>query len=193
MKETTKVTRNKFTTRNLVIMALFVALSYVVSLLSFPIFPATPYFKLDFGNVFIMLTGFMLGPVPGVIVCILKESISILSSGTGGVGELANMLMTCSFILLPSIVYRYKKGFKTVIATLSVACVIGVVVALLANRFIIFPLYMGGGAAAVFKKVFWFAVAFNGIKTVSISLLTILLYKRLSGFIKTHFSAAPAR
>lgn len=193
MKETNKVTSNQFTTRHLVIMALFVALSYVVSLLSFPVFAATPYFKLDFGNVFIMLTGFMLGPVQGVIVCILKEAISIFSSGTGGVGELANMLMTCSFILLPSIVYRYKKGLKTVIATLLGACVIGIIAALLANRFIIFPLYMGAGAAAVFKDVFWFAVAFNGIKTVSISLFTLLLYKRLSRFLNTEFHTVPAR
>ncbi len=192
MKETNHVTRIQMTTRTLVMMGLFVALSYAVSLLSFPVFPVTPYFKLDFGNVFIMLTGFLLGPIHGVIVCVLKEAISILSSGTGGVGELANMLMTSAFILLPSIVYRYKKGFKTVILTLCGACIIGIIAALLANRFIIFPLYMGDGAAAVFKDVFWFAVAFNAIKTVSISLLTILLYKRLSIFFKMHFNAVSA-
>lgn len=192
MKETNNVTRNQMRTKTIVMMGLFVALSYVVSLLSFPVFPATPYFKLDFGNVFIMLTGFLLGPVHGVIVCVLKEGISILTSGTGGVGELANMLMTCSFILLPSIVYRYKKGFKMVVVTMLGACFIGIVVALLANRFIIFPLYMGEGAAAVFKDVFWFAVAFNAIKTVAISLLTILLYKRLSIFFKMHANTVVA-
>lgn len=187
-------TSNRFTTRNLVMMALFTALSYVVSLLSFPIFLATPYFKLDFGNVFILLTGFLLGPVSGVIVCLLKEGISIFSSGTGGVGELANIIMTCSFILLPSIVYRYKKGFKTVIITLTAGCAAGILTALLVNRFLIFPLYMGNHAASVFREVFWFAVLFNLIKTVSVSLLSLLLYKRLSVFMKTNFNeTVPAK
>ena len=37
---------------------------------------------------------------------------------------------------------------------------------------------------AFFKTVVWYLVAFNLIKTTSISVLTLLLYKRLSNFIK---------
>ena len=176
----------KMTTKRIVFIALFVALSYALSFFSFPIFPTTPYFKLDFSNVFILLTGLLFGPVEGVIVCILKEIIGITNSSSGGVGELANAIMTTSFILLPSIVYRKKKSIKAAVISLIPACLIGTAVALVTNRFIIFPMYMGEGAAAIFKDAFWFAVAFNFIKTGSISIITGVMFKRLAYFVKKY-------
>ena len=180
--------KKRFTAKRLALMAIFVALSFTVSLLSFSIFPASPVFflELDFGNVFILLISFLLGPIEGVIVCVLKETLRIFAGSTGGVGELANMLMTSAYILLPSIVYQYRKGLKTVIVTLGFACVIGTGAALLVNRFITFPLFLGEKGAAVFTQGFWLIVAFNLIKTVSVGVLTVLLYKRLSNFLK-HF------
>lgn len=174
----------RFRAKRLAIMAASVALAYVVSLLDFPLFPAAPYLKLDFGNVFILLIAFLFGPVEGVIVCVLKECLRIVGSSSGGVGELANILVTCSYILLPSVVYRFKKGLRWVIPCLVGACIIATGVALLTNRFINFPLYMGDGAAGVFAQVFWLIVVFNLIKTVSVSVMTLLLYKRLSNVLK---------
>lgn len=176
-----------FLAKRIALMAIFVALSFTVSLLSFSIFPTSPVFflELDFGNVFILLISFLLGPVEGIVVCILKELFRMLAGSTGGIGEIANMITTCSFILLPSIVYQFKKGLPTVILTLLGACIIGTVAALLVNRFITFPLLLKDATVEVFYNGFWFIVVFNLIKTVSISVLTLLLYKRLSNFIKT--------
>ena len=108
----------------------------------------------------------------------------MIGSSSGGVGELANVAATSAYILLPSVIYRFRKGLKAVIPALIGACFIGTAAALLTNRFITFPLYMGEGAAAVYRDVIWFLIAFNIIKTSSIGLLTLLLYKRLSNFIK---------
>ncbi len=181
-----KTLKERFSAKRLALMSVFVALSFAVSLLSFSIFPASPVFflELDFGNVFILLISFLLGPIEGVIVCVLKETLRIFAGSTGGVGELANMLMTSAYILLPSIVYQYKKGIKWVALTLGGACLIGTGAALLVNRFITFPLFLGAKGAAVFAEGFWLIVAFNLIKTVSIGILTLLLYKRLSNFLK---------
>ena len=176
--------RQRLSAKRLALMAVFVALSYAVSWLEIPLFPATPFLKLDFGNVFILLISFLLGPVEGVIVCVLKEGLRALGSSSGGVGEIANILMTSAYILLPSIVYNFRKGMKTVAWTLAAACLLGTGAALLSNRFINFPLYMGEGAASFFADVFWYVAAFNLIKTVSVSILTLLLYKRLSNFLK---------
>ena len=178
--------QKRFTAKRLAIMAIFVALSFSVSLLSFAIFPASPVFflELDFGNVFILLISFLLGPVEGVIVCVLKETLRIFAGSTGGVGELANMLMTSAYILLPAIVYQYKKGIKCVVIALIAACFIGTAAALLVNRFITFPLFLKGNAVAVFEEGFWLIVAFNFIKTSSIGAFTLVLYKRLSNFLK---------
>lgn len=178
--------KKRFTAKRLALMGIFVALSFVISLFSFSIFPTSPVFflELDFGNVFILLISFLLGPVEGVIVCVLKETLRIFAGSTGGVGELANMLMTSAYILLPSIVYQYRKGLKSVAVMLGLACVIGTVAALLVNRFITFPLFLGDAGASVFLEGFWLIVAFNLIKTASIGVLTLLLYKRLSNFLK---------
>lgn len=178
------VLKKRFSAKRVSLMAVFVALSFAVSLLDFPIFPATPFLKLDFGNTFILLIAFLLGPVEGVLVCVLKELIRIPTGSTGGVGELANMFATGAYILLPSIIYQYKKGLKFVIPSLAAACLLGTGAALLTNRYINFPLYMGEGAAAFFAESFWFIVAFNLIKTAAVSVLTLLLYKRLSNFLK---------
>ena len=180
----TSVLKKRFTAKRVALMAVFIALSFCVSLLDFPIFPATPFLKLDFGNTFILLIAFLLGPIEGVIVCVIKELIRIPTGSTGGVGELANMFATSAYILLPSIIYQYKKGLKWVIPSLVGACFIGTGAALLTNRYINFPLYMGEGAAAFFAQSFFFIVAFNLIKTAAISILTLLLYKRLSNFLK---------
>lgn len=181
--------KNVFTAKNVAGMAVFSALSFVVYLLEIPIFASTPasFLQLDLSNVFVMLAGFMYGPVPAIIVCAVKETIHISVGSTGGVGELANFIITTSYILLPSIVYRYKKGIKVVILTLIIACFIQSGVALLANKYINFPFFMGSvpfvpnqTSLEMFSMLWGYVFAFNIIKSVVISLLTILLYKRIS-------------
>ena len=179
--------KKRFSARKLALMAMFVALSYAVSFLEIPLFPTAPFLKLDFGNVFILLIAFLLGPVEGVIVCVLKEMLRCIGSGSTGVGEIANTLVTSAYILFPAIMYRFHKGIKTVVWCLVVACFIGTGVALIANRFIMFPLYenfLGVDAETAFASFFWIIVAFNLIKSSLVGLLTMLLYKRLSNFLK---------
>ena len=185
--------KNRFTAKRLALMAVFVALSYAVSFLEIPLplFGAS-FLRLDFGNVFIVLISFLLGPVEGVAVCFMKEALRCLSSTSMCTGELANFIITSSYLLLPSILYQYHRNLKTVIFSLVGACVIATVVALIANRFLIFPTFaflLGGSIYGMSVteafSAFWVAVLiFNMIKTVSIGAMTMLLYKRLSNFLK---------
>lgn len=75
--------KKMFSAKRIALMAIFTALSFVVSMLEFPIFPQAEFLKLDFGNVFIMLIGFLLGPVEGMIVLVIKELLYIPVGGTG--------------------------------------------------------------------------------------------------------------
>lgn len=185
--------KKRFSAKRLALMAVFVALSYVVSFLEIPLplFGAS-FLKLDFGNVFILLLSFLLGPLEAVLVCLLKESLRCLTSSSLCAGELANFIVTSAHLLLPSIIYLYRKNIKTVLITLSFGCLIAVGAALLANRLIIFPVYaylFGGNIFGMTVQeafsAFWLAVLiFNLIKTCAVSLLTLLLYKRLSNFLK---------
>ena len=175
--------KTHFTAKRVAYMAVFTALAFVVSLFDFPIFPATPMLKLDFGNVFILLAGFMFGPVEGVIVCVIKELLHIPVGSTGGVGELANIIMTISYIIIPTVVYRFKKGLPIVILTLVIATIFSSGVCLLVNRFINFPLY-GDTELHFFNSVWQFIIFFNLIKWTAISVLTVLTYKPFHRFIK---------
>jgi riboflavin transporter FmnP len=194
MRSTTEKTfKSRFTAKRLAFMAVFVALSYAVSFLEIPmpLFGAE-FLKLDFGNVFIVLISFLLGPIEGVMVCLLKEGLRCLTSTSMCAGELANFLITSSYLLLPSILYQYRRNLKTVILSLSAACLIATGVALVANRFIIFPTFaflLGGSIYGMTVEgafaAFWAAVLiFNLIKTISVGGVTMLLYKRLSNFLK---------
>ena len=181
--------KNLFTTKNVAGMAVFSALSFVVYLLEIPIFAGTPasFLELDLSNVFVMLAGFMYGPIPAVLITLVKELIHILVGTTGGVGELANIIITISYALLPSILYMYRKGIKTVILSLIVACIIQSLISLVVNKFINFPFFMGSvpfvpneTSEKMFSMLWGYVLAFNLIKSVVVSVVTILLYKKVS-------------
>lgn len=185
--------KNVFTTKNIAGMAVFAALSFVVYLLEIPIFASTPasFLELDLSNVFVMLAGFMYGPIPAVIVCLIKELIHISVGSTGGVGELANFIITTAYVLIPSIVYCKKKGIKAVVLTLIIACLVQTSISLLVNKFINFPFFMGSVPFAptqisnsMFEKLWVYVFTFNLIKSVVISAVTILLYKKVSHLFK---------
>lgn len=172
-------------TGKIVGVALFAALSFVVSLLEFPIFPAASFLKLDFSAVFILLGGFMYGPIAGIIICAVKELIRfIMGSSTGGVGEIANFLVITAFIIIPTVVYRFKKGLPVVILTLVSGVITMTAAALVSNRLIMFPLYMGSGAAAAFSSLWYYIIFFNLIKGVAVGAIVFLLYKRVSFLFK---------
>ena len=176
---------NISTTKKLAGTGVFAALAFVVSLLEFPIFPAASFLKLEFSLVFVLLAGFIFGPVSGIGVSAVKELLRfVMGSSTGGVGEVANFIVTLAFIVVPTVIYRYKKGFSTVIITLIIGCVLETAAALIANRFINFPLYMGDKAAEVFASLWQIVMLFNLIKTLAVSLVTIMLYKKVSALIK---------
>ncbi len=185
--------KKRFSGKRLAFMAVFTALSYAVSFLEIPLpLFGAEFLKLDFGNVFILLISFLFGPIEGILVCLLKEGLRCLTSTSMCAGELANFLITSSYLLFPSILYQYKKTLKTVIVSLSVSCLIAAAVALIANRVIIFPTFaflFGGSiygmSAAEAFSAFWLAVLlFNLIKTFCVGVVTMLLYKRLSSWFK---------
>lgn len=163
--------------------AVFAALAYVVSFFEFPIFPAASFLQLDFSNVFTLLAGFLFGPLPAVAVSAVKELLCFLTkSSTGGVGEIANFLLTVSFIAVPSVAYRYKKGFGMVCVYLACGVILQTAMALAVNKFINFPLF--NLPSSMFDQLWPFIVYFNLIKGAAISAIVLLLYKQVSRLFK---------
>ena len=158
-----------FTASRIAKLALLTALAYVVTFLEFPIFPAAPFLQLDFSNVFVLLGGFLYGPLAAVIISLLKECLSLLDSGTNFVGEIANFFINFAFYIVPTVVYRYKKGLKWVIPMLVIGTILQVAASLPVNRYINFPLFIGDGAASSFAALWWYIILFNLIKGVAVA------------------------
>ena len=187
--------KHYFTATRISYMALFTALAYVLYLpyLEFSLIPAVPFLKVDFSNSFVLIAGFSLGPVAGVIVGVLKELIHWATfSSTGGVGEAANILIMLPYILVPSLLYKKYKGIKAVLVVLAGCCVLQAVWSIPVNYLLTFPFFatlfhMCDTWAEVMQyylSVWYCAVLFNLIKTVLVTVAVVLLYKPLSRLIK---------
>lgn len=184
-----------FTAQRITTFAMLAALGYVISLFSFALFPSSPayFLKLDFSNVATMLAGYMLGPVSALLVEAIKQALCCITSFTFGVGELANFLITSAFVLVPSILYRYKKGIPSVLIGMSAGVVLQIAAALLFNRILTYPIYcfvlkeVLPPAGELFRLTFGFLIAFNAIKAVSVCIITLPIYKRLSKAMKWLF------
>ena len=189
-KSAKKSLKNYFSATRIAYLALFTALSYVLYMpfLEFWIIPAVDFLKIDFSNVFVMIAGFSLGPVAAVVVGILKEVLHALTfSSTVGIGELANIIVMLPYILIPSIVYKKRKGIKTVLITLAAGCVGQTLISFPVNCFLNFPFYLGFNWTAgmnFFFTVWYWVMLFNLVKTVLISIVVLILYKSVSRLIK---------
>ena len=180
--------QNKFfSTRTIVTLAMLTAIGYGLSWLEFPIFPAAPFLKLDFSTFATLFGGYLFG-LPGAIVIEGVKQLLIwgTKSSTGGVGELANFIIVTAFVVVPTVLYRFKKGRAWVAVGLGLGCVCQIGISMVCNRYINFPLFAGAGAADMFASLWPYVLAFNAIKSVAISILVFFLYKRLSFVLKKY-------
>ena len=104
-----------FVTRNLVLMAIFAALAAVLMLLEFPLpFIAPSFYEIDLSEIPVLIGSFIMGPVAGVIIEAVKILLMLLIRGTDTayVGELANFIIGCCFIVPASVIYKKNKTKK---------------------------------------------------------------------------------
>lgn len=181
------VLREHFSAPRIAYMAIFTALAFVVTFLEFSIFPLQAGFlKFDFANVFFLFEGFIFGPVEAFVSIVIKELLCFAKSSSGGVGELANLIMSTAYIIIPSVAYRFKRGKWWVCLYLVCACVMQIGISLVVNRYINFPFFMHSqeAGAQLFSKLWMFVLYFNIIKSVVISVVVFFVYKPLSRLIK---------
>ena len=187
------------------LIGIFSALSFVLMLLEFPLpFIAPPNYGMGFSELPVMIGALALGPVSGIIIDALKILLHFLVKGssTGGVGELASFVIGLSYVLPAAVIYSYRKTKKNAVIGLVVSMITVVVVGSLMNAFVLLPmyakLYFGGDINAIvamgteihaqIKDVTSFVILavapFNLIKYGSISVITMLVYKRISKLLK---------
>lgn len=191
MEETKRQTnaKRKVDVTRLVIIAFMGGLSVLLSYYpEIPLAFFAPWLKLDFSYTPMLLMGFSVGFYDAFAVLIIKNLIRLLLTDSFGVGQLADLLMGLAILLPAVICYRKRKTRNGALIGMVIGVLMMVVVGVLANRFILFPVYMGDGFNAYMDKnpmILWLGVApFNLVKGVSVSAITFLLYKRLSPYMK---------
>lgn len=175
------------------------AVATVLMLFEFPLWFAPNFYELDFSEVPVLLGTFALGPAAGAMIELVKILINFVVNGTdtGGIGEFANLLIGCSFIVPAGIIYKKHKTFKSAILGLIVGTISLAIVGAFLNYYLLLPVYskiygapiqafidMGNvlNPAITDLKTFvmYAVVPFNIFKGIVVSAMVILIYKRLS-------------
>ena len=184
--------------RKLVLMAMLAAVAYLmVALVRIPVMPAAPFLKYEPKDVVITIGGFLLGPMASFITSLLVSLIEMVTfSETGPIGCLMNLLSTCSFACVASLVYKKKHSINGAVIGLLLGTAAMALVMLLWN-WLVTPLYMGISREVVESMLLTVFLPFNLLKAGFNSAFVLGLYKPLTTALrKTRLlpqSAQPAR
>ena len=186
--------------RRVSIIGICAALATVLHILDFPLpFLAPTFYKLDFSEVPVLLAGFFLGPSATVACEGIKILLKLLLKGTSTafVGDFANFVVGCFFVLPATVIYHMHKSKKSAIVGLAVGTVCMAIfgsafnaVYLLPKFSELFPMSLDSiiamgtsifpGVNSVSTFVFFCVAPLNVVKGLLVSLLTMLLYKHVA-------------
>lgn len=189
-------------TERLVKTSILSAVAFIIIMIDFPL-PIFPEFlKIDLSDIPALIGAFAMGPVVGVIIELIKNILHLLVTKTAGIGEVANFIVGSTFVFVSAYVYSKNKTKKTAIISLVIGTVSMAIVAGLMNYFILIPLYESAlkfpisamiGAAASINSVItnletlvlFSIVPFNILKGVIVSIVVLLIYKKVEPIIKS--------
>ncbi len=196
----TKMT-NRANVRKMTVTAMLSAVAFVLMFLdtAIPIMPS--FIKLDLSELPALMGSFALGPVWGVVVCLIKNLLHLTMTQTGGIGELSNFILGACFVLPAGIIYHHKKSKKSAIIGAVVGALVMAAVSFPSNLFVVYPFYynfmpkdviiQAYQAIAPFAKIdsiekclLFFNVPFTFVKGMLSAIITMLIYQPLRPLLK---------
>ena len=186
--------------RRICIIAICSAIAAVLHMLDFPIpFLAPGFYKLDFSELPVMLCGFYLGPSAAVFCEGVKVLLKLLLKGTSTafVGDFANFVVGCSLVFPAATIYHIKRKRPYALLGLAVGTLTLTVFGSAFNAIYLLPKFselygmpldsiiamgtkINGNITNVSSFVLLAVAPLNLIKGITISVLTVLLYKRIA-------------
>lgn len=126
-----------------------------------------------------------LGPYAGVAIELVKNILHCFMTTTGFIGEAANFIVNGVFVLVAGLIYKFNKTKKTALIGLLTATLAMSIAGILANMFLLLPLYMPASSAAERLKIVLTVITpFNLCKGVILSAVTVIIYKKISPVLK---------
>lgn len=189
--------------KKIAFIGLMGAVSAVLMLLRFPIPFMPPFLSFDLSGVMEMMGGLMFGPMEALCIIVVKILLQLVMQGSMslGTGELQNFILSSAYVLPAVLIYHRKKTKKSAIVGMTVSSVIVAVVAVITNLYLIIPFYVklfgmsmddiismcsavNPAMKDTMSLVIFGLVPFNLIKYGATSVVTFIIYKRLSGVIR---------
>lgn len=211
-KETTNVTGKvnvragadtRMKVKTIAFVGLMGAVSAVLMLFRFPIPFMPPFLSFDLSGLMEMLGGFMFGPFAAICIIIVKILLQLVMQGSFslGTGELQNFILSSCYVLPAIFIYHRSKSKKMAAVGMAVSSVFVSVAAIFTNLYLIIPFYvklfgmsmddiisMCSAVNPAMKNAMTMALfgilPFNLIKYGVTSLVTFIVYKRLSKLIR---------
>lgn len=203
IKKEKRKTGRILSTQKMVITGILSAIASMFYILEFPVFFLPGFYMLDFSELPALVGAFALGPVAGVMIEICKIILKLIIKGTSTafVGELANFAIGCSFILPASVIHMFGRTKQSAIAACMVGTICMTVFGAVFNVIYLLPAFEKlygmpmavivemGTAVNTFivdvKTLVLFAVVpMNVLKGASVSVIMILIYKKLNTILK---------
>ena len=185
--------------RRLTMAAMLGAIAFILMYFKVSIPVLSPFADLDLSALPELFGGFILGPLGGVLIIVVKLVLKLVFQGTSSMftGEVQNLLLSLAYVLPAVLYYRRHRTKKGAVIGLVLGSACSIVVAVITNLYLIFPAYMklygmdwesilsAFSAANPWIKdiptmVAFSVVPFNLLSRAITSLLVFLLYKKLS-------------
>ena len=191
MDVTTNNTKSKVNIRLLVGTGMLSGLAFVLQYLEFPI-PIMPGFiKFDFSDLPALIGAFAYGPLAGVIVEFIKNLLHCTVTQSFTVGELSNFILGAVFTATAGLIYKKNKSKKgAIIGALVGSVVMGIIVYPAYTKFMPMEAIIGAysellpSVGKLWQALLIFNVPFTIVKGLISTLITVLVYKRLSPVLK---------
>ena len=184
-------------------MGMLSAIAVVLMLFEIPLPFAPSFYEIDFSEVPVLIGCFTMGPLAGAIIELLKILLNFAINGTAtaGVGEVANFLIGCAFVIPAAVIYKKKRTRTGAIIGMVTGTLFMTFIGCFLNAFVLLPTYakafgmpidaLVGMVTAVNSHItslttfVIFAVApFNLLKGFLVSLIVFLIYKKISPILK---------
>lgn len=185
--------------RTVVQIGMLSAIAIVLMLFEIPLPFAPAFYEIDFSEVPVLIGCFVMGPLAGAAIELVKILLNLVINGTitAGVGEAANFLIGCALCVPAGIIYRRNKTRKGAIIGMAAGTVVMTILGCLLNAYILLPVYATAFGMPIDSLVEMgtalnknitslstfviFAVApFNLLKGVLVSSIVFLIYKKIS-------------
>jgi riboflavin transporter FmnP len=188
-----------FDARGIAQIGVLSAIAAILMVVEIPLWFAPGFYKIDLSELPVLIGGFAMGPIAGIIIELIKILLYLVihGSSTGGVGDLANFILGCSFVVPAVLIYKKQKSKKGAIIGMSIGTLSLIIFGSILNAFFLLPFYanvfhmpmdslvaMGTSINPAIHDMTTFimlAVApFNLLKGLLVSVITILIYKKVS-------------